>query len=125
MFGRKINPIILIVIALAIFGFGLTMFRNPGSLFMNLLISAGIIALFSVILYFFLLKPKGSNSRSYQKAVKQSKKKYGKKTNNMRKLKSNSLKSSKSPGRAKLKRKADHLRVIDGKKGKKKDRASF
>ena len=116
--------IMMSLIALAVLGLGYKLFTNPTGLLTSIVIG---IVVFSII--FFLFKRAGSSpdQRSYNKAVKQSKKYRhqkgtgipAKKTNVIHYLQAQTKQKPK-----KAKRKSDvHLTVIEGKKGKKKNRA--
>lgn len=110
------------IIGLAAIGLVSQLFTNTAQfltqIFMTLVFGAAIFA----VIYFLFFKKKApsTDTQKYKKAVKQSKAKYETKP------KSNSKQKSQSPRRKKkTSRSASHLRVIDGNKSNRKDRASF
>jgi glucan phosphoethanolaminetransferase (alkaline phosphatase superfamily) len=124
MSNRLFTPIVLTIIGLAILGIA----SNPAGLLKQLVIIAIIVLVFYLLYKMFThSNNKGSNGKaSYNRAARKSAKKYavGKQESNSSKKvapiqllnpKANTIK----------KRKQTHLTVIEGKKGKKKDRASF
>ncbi|MRG86563.1 SA1362 family protein [Salinibacillus xinjiangensis] len=127
MSTRKFSVVFYILIGLAVFGVFYQLLFNTAELFKYILMTVGFAALLFGIFYFFMKKRNASGfSNQYKKAVKQSKQKYGgsvqdKQTYNaaLRKQKKKKL-DYKRP-----RKKASHLRVIDGKKDKKKNRALF
>ncbi len=126
--SRKVNPLFYVLIALAIFGLVTIIITKPGELLTRLLMTAGIVAIFFVVFYIIRNKSGASGfSSKYKKAVKQSKKKYGSNVHHT----SQYARAARSPHkkkpdvRKKTRRNASHLRVIEGKKDKKKDRALY
>ncbi|WP_416827190.1 SA1362 family protein [Ectobacillus polymachus] len=127
MKGRSFPKVLFFcIVGLAVFQLVMTAVQNPADLLKQLLII--VIVLGAIyLLYRLITSTGGANSRaSYNRAVKQSKRKYTKRnvtplTKNKRDSKTNKTSSS----MFKKKRKSTHLTVIEGKKGKKKDRASF
>lgn len=106
------------IIIAALIGLGTWLYYNPASLFLQLFVTvliAGII--FLVIRAFMRRKNSYKENRSYAKAAKFSRKKY-----EQPKKSAHTNKSTKRPLR---KKSTAHLTVIEGKKGKKKDRAIF
>ncbi|OEH94474.1 SA1362 family protein [Bacillus solimangrovi] len=133
---RQINPIVSILIGLAAFGLLYKLFTNPMSLIMQLIITAGIVVLL-LFIFSSIMNRRYSNSdySAYRKAVKQSKNKYKtsptakdstsimpKKVQMKNKPKTTTNKSKTSASR---KRRDTNLTVIEGKKGKKRNRALF
>ncbi|MBM7701567.1 SA1362 family protein [Metabacillus iocasae] len=131
-----IKPLLYVLFGLGAFGFIYTLFTNPTSL----LRQAGYVFLFFILfylLYRFVLRPsqtKGQD-KDYLRAVKQSKRRLKGRGQSkvevspystMKKgtKQPNSKLSSKSTTPKKKKSNA-HLTVIEGKKGKKKNRAFF
>lgn len=109
------------IIGLALFGIVFQLTTNPfqffGSIVTTILVAAAIL----LIMYFLFVRPKrkGNQMSKYKQAVKQSKKKYGetdRRTEHKRSSAASTLKSRK---------KASHLRVIEGNKSKKNNRATF
>ncbi|MCX8001532.1 MAG: hypothetical protein N2661_03015 [Anoxybacillus mongoliensis] len=107
---RRPFPLITLLIVFAIFGFSYRLWNDPIQLLKQIFFIIFIVAVFYGIYKWVQRQRFG---QSYQRAVKQSKKKT-KPT------------SKKQPRPTALKKKhATHLTVIEGKKGKKKNRASF
>ncbi|WP_407268357.1 SA1362 family protein [Radiobacillus sp. PE A8.2] len=125
MFRNKLNPIILLLITLALVGLGTQLFTNTASLVTNLLIMVAVGALVYGIVYYFVIRKRTSNDiKKYKKAVKQSKMKY-KLEKPAQKSYANAAKKQsplfKKSGKSKAN--APHLRVIEGNKQKRKKRA--
>jgi hypothetical protein len=118
--NRRLSPIIWFVISLAVVGILYQLVTSPRQLFTHLLIGAAVIAVF----YFIFKRTSGGINGKYKKAVKQSQKRYG---SNHKPAKAASLFSGKKTKRTSPKRKVrdHHLTVIEGKKNKKKNRATF
>jgi hypothetical protein len=134
MNGRSFAALFFIII-IGLSGFGLIYYavNNPSGLIKNIL-TLGIVAGAFYLLYklFTSSSSSGKNRASYDRAAKQSKKKYAGQKQNITSLANNTLKKSpldtktkKGTFILKKKRKQTHLTVIEGKKGKKKNRASF
>lgn len=130
MNGRSFALVLFfLVIGLAIFQLVSFAVEDPGGLLKNLL-TIGIVAAAFYWLY-KLFTGQGKNGKnansSYNRAAKQSKRKYAKPnvTPLSKKLSLDAKNKKASVGLLKKKRKQSHLTVIEGKKGKKKDRASF
>ncbi len=111
------------LIVLAIFGFAFQLFTDP----LSILTMLATIALVGALIYFLVTRLTSSSSgrqqqRAFQKAAKRSKKRFQTKDTNVssKRSKIRSLASARSK-----KKDASHLTVIDGKKGRKKNRASF
>ncbi|SET61611.1 hypothetical protein SAMN05421676_10682 [Salinibacillus kushneri] len=126
---RKMNLFVYIIMALAVFGIFYQLLFDTAQLFKYILMTVGFAAILFGIFYFFM-KRRGLSgfSKQYRKAVKQSKRKYGNTSHNQRMYKATvrqQRNKSHQPGKPKATRSAAHLRVIDGKKDKKKNRASF
>jgi TM2 domain-containing membrane protein YozV len=130
--NRFSQPIVFFVIGLAIVGLGATLITDPLQILKMILFAAigiGVV----LFLYKWLIAPKmGRIDSAYQRAAKQSKKRYKEKNQPARqpRAKQSHLKVVKSKDqllRSKaLKRKKEHnFKVIEGKKGKKKNRALF
>lgn len=110
------------LIILAIIGFVSGILYNPAGV-LQMIAMAAIIG---AIIYFLVRRFSGSSPgkqqhRAFQKAAKRSKKRFQAKEANASGKKS----KIKSLASARKKKDASHLTVIDGKKGKKKNRASF
>ncbi|MCM3122368.1 MULTISPECIES: SA1362 family protein [Bacillaceae] len=110
------------LIVLAIFGFAFQLFTDP----VSILVTLATIALIGAAIYFLVTRLSGSSAgreqkRAFQKAAKRSKKRYQAKEANA----SSKRSKIKSLASARKKKDASHLTVIDGKKSRKKNRASF
>jgi len=130
LFNRVAKPLIYAIIGLAIIGFGYELFTDTTGLLTQLLITAVVAVLIVGAVYFLFSKRNGGNSdemKRYRHAVRQSKKKYGqtKSPKLSNKMKPSTL-TSKVTGKQKHNKKnAPQLRVIEGNKSKKKNRASL
>ncbi|MDC2863457.1 MULTISPECIES: SA1362 family protein [unclassified Bacillus (in: firmicutes)] len=134
MNGRSFMfALFVVIVGLAIFNLVSFTIEDPMGVVKNILIMLGVVGVF-YLLYKMLTSSSSSanNSKSsYKRAAKQSNRKYGKQ--NVTPLSNNLLKKNASDTKGKKgntsflkrKRKQSHLTVIEGKKGKKKDRASF
>ncbi|THE11288.1 hypothetical protein E1I69_15645 [Bacillus timonensis] len=132
---RKSNIVVMILLGLGALGFVYTLFTRPGSL----LVQAGMIFLFIGIIYllykFVISRRMGGKEHSaYLRAAKQSRKRF--KSGSQRKSQTLGMgnkkhttaatkRSTVSPIHKKRKTNPTHLTVIEGKKGKKKNRALF
>ncbi|RSD27408.1 SA1362 family protein [Mesobacillus subterraneus] len=110
------------LIVLAIFGFAYQLFTDP----LSILTMLAIIAVVGAVIYFLVTRLTGSSTgreqqRAFQKAAKRSKKRFQSKEANA----SSKRSKIRSLASARKKKDASHLTVIDGKKSKKKNRASF
>ncbi|MDL4841576.1 SA1362 family protein [Aquibacillus rhizosphaerae] len=127
MIRHKLSLLIYVLIGLAIFGFAFNLLTNTTSLLMNLFIMVAVGALiYGAVYYFFLRKRSSNDLKKYKKAVKQSKMKYksdrtGNKTHTQAVKKQKPLLNKRKQSNAR----ATHLRVIEGNKQKRKNRASF
>ncbi|MFG6148548.1 SA1362 family protein [Halobacillus sp. B23F22_1] len=127
-----VSPMIYTLIALAIFYVGVQLFTNTSGFLKSIVMMIGIAVLIYGAIYFFFIRQRvgsGGNSnemKKYKQAVKQSKQKY-KAPKPVKSTKTNpSTTKSTSLQKKKAKRKQpSHLRVIEGNKNNKKDRASF
>ncbi|MDQ0481697.1 SA1362 family protein [Guptibacillus hwajinpoensis] len=129
MSRRVVQPLIYMVIGLAILGFIWKLFTDPMGLFTQLLITAVIAALFIFLVRKFMTKRMGKQSTSYQKAAKQSSKMQKKKSAPRRNAPHLRVIPSKRlmPKKRSLQddKKQNPFTVIEGRKGKKKNRALF
>ncbi|MBA2873436.1 SA1362 family protein [Thermaerobacillus caldiproteolyticus] len=112
---RTIHPFAALILFLGAFGFVYVLWEHPATLFRRILfISFAIVAIYA--LYQLLYKRRMNKEHtSYLKAVHQSKKLH---PDHRRKTQLKAKRLSK-------KRTTTHLTVIEGKKGKKKNRALF
>ncbi|RLL48102.1 hypothetical protein D8M04_02165 [Oceanobacillus piezotolerans] len=126
MARNKLSLLFFVIIGFAIVGLFTQLFTNPGGFFKNILIMVGIGVVIAAIIYFVMTRSKTSTNdmKKYKKAVRQSKAKY--KADKPVSFKSATNKKQASPIKKKrTKRSTNHLRVIEGNKTKRKDRASF
>ncbi|AOM82661.1 SA1362 family protein [Salisediminibacterium beveridgei] len=131
------NPVIMVVMALALLGIGVQLITSPGAFFTSILITIGIATLL-ILLFRNVIMPRmmgAQNGSAYQKAVKQSKQVHApqqtvkkptsnpKNTTSFSKKKQEQKRSSNRP----TSRKSSNVKltVIEGKKNKKKSRALF
>ncbi|MDG4655583.1 SA1362 family protein [Ectobacillus antri] len=122
MSGRSFALILfLLVIGLAAYQMITSTMNDPAGMIQNVLTIGIVIGAF--FLLFKLFSSSGSARSSYNRAAKQSKRKYAKSFTAP--LKMQDAQKGKNGSVFKKKRKPSHLTVIEGKKGKKKDRASF
>ncbi|WP_305911445.1 SA1362 family protein [Guptibacillus hwajinpoensis] len=126
---RVVQPLIYMVIGLAALGFIWKLFTDPMGLFTQLLITAAIAALVIFLVRKFMTKRMGKQSTSYQKAAKQSSKMQKKKSAPRRNAPHLRVIPSKRlmPKKRSLQddKKQNPFTVIEGRKGKKKNRALF
>ncbi|WP_188453679.1 SA1362 family protein [Virgibacillus oceani] len=124
MARNKFSIFIYLIIGLAVIGLLSQVFTNTVNFITTILITLGIgLALFGVFYFVFLRKRESSSDmKKYKRAVKQSKSKYGHDPKQK-------FTQSKRPQQVQMKKKtnkrASHLRVIDGNKQKRKNRATF
>ncbi|MFC0297360.1 SA1362 family protein [Geobacillus jurassicus] len=115
---RAIHPLVGLMILLGTLGIVYTLFAHPTVLFRQLLFVALFLAAIYLFYRFVYQRRTDQERLSYLKAVRQSKKLHprsGRKQAKPAKLKRPLKKRTAIP----------HLTVIEGKKGKKKNRASF
>ncbi|QDP40579.1 SA1362 family protein [Radiobacillus deserti] len=125
MSRNKFTLFIYVIIGLAVFGFASQLVNNTASLVRGLLTTVVVGAILYGIVYVFFLRNRTSNElKKYKKAVRQSKAKY---TNDGKNTYAQAAKKSSNRliRRKNVKPKATHLRVIEGNKQKRKNRASF
>ncbi|GGM40151.1 hypothetical protein GCM10011351_27830 [Paraliobacillus quinghaiensis] len=124
---RKLSVWIYLIIGLAIFGLGSQLLTNTAAFLTNMLIMVGFTAIIFGAIYFFFFRKRTTNDlKKYRKAVKQSKKKY----KNQATLSTSRMQVNKNKPLLNKKKQTNkagtpNLRVIDGKKTRRKDRASF
>lgn len=122
---NKLPTLIYVILVLAGIGLISQLFGNTKNFLINVfsMIVIGL-AVFTAIYFIFFRKKSTSHSemKKYKNAVKQSKSKYKQRHVNDPKKKQPPLQTKQ---RKKLKKRASHLRVIDGKKHNEKDRASY
>ncbi|EEL49320.1 MULTISPECIES: SA1362 family protein [Bacillus cereus group] len=133
MNGRSFTfALVMLIIGLAIFGLVSSAITDPYGMVKNIAIMLLVVGVFYLLYKMFTSSSGSANSQnSYKRAAKQSNRKYGKQ--NVAPLSNSLLKRNASDDKGKKgntsvlkkKRKQSHLTVIEGKKNKKKDRASF
>ncbi|WP_242218823.1 SA1362 family protein [Bacillus cereus group sp. BfR-BA-01380] len=134
MNGRSFMfALFVVIVGLAIFNLVSFTIEDPMGVVKNIVIMLIVVGVFYLLYKMLTSSSSSANSSqsSYKRAAKQSNRKYGKQ--NVTPLSNNLLKKSASDTKGKKgntsflkrKRKQSHLTVIEGKKGKKKDRASF
>ncbi|WP_309475263.1 SA1362 family protein [Bacillus sp. 03113] len=114
------------LIALGIFGIVSTFISDPAGFLKSLavIIVVGVI-LFLIFRRFYQPNPERKEQRAFVKAAKRSKKRYQHREPGISQKSNSSSISSIKKRKPKKKQSSTHLTVIDGKKGKKKNRASF
>jgi predicted lipid-binding transport protein (Tim44 family) len=117
LFGRRINLLVTLVIGLGIFGFMFSLITDPMGLLKQALIIGLVIGVIFLLYKKFLVKRRGKDFSLYQKAAKQSARRY--KQHQVR----NTKKKKIDPLIKKPKKREHNLTVIEGKKGKKDNRA--
>ncbi|EIJ78833.1 hypothetical protein PB1_14784 [Bacillus methanolicus PB1] len=127
MKNRTANLVVTGLIILASIGIIESMLANPAGFLQRIaviILIGGIV--FFLVRRFYLSTPEKQEQRAFVKAAKRSKKRFTQKNGKQTNRRSNvgSLSSFKKQSRNK-KKSAVHLTVIEGKKGKKKNRASF
>ncbi|MCD7033189.1 hypothetical protein LRR81_03030 [Metabacillus sp. GX 13764] len=125
---RKFNPFFLIISALGLYGLIDMLVHRPAVLFQQLAVIVVIGAVVYLLFRYFMKKQAGSEYSSYQKALKRSKRRGSEKQGAAPRNNISPIRRASSPvsGRKKKqKQKQSHLTVIEGKKGKKKNRALF
>ncbi|WP_377888543.1 SA1362 family protein [Alkalihalobacillus sp. R86527] len=129
MSRRVVQPLIYTIIGLAAIGFIWKLFSDPTGLLKQLLITAAIGVIVIMIIRKFMAKKMGKPNSAYQKAAKQSsklQKKRGvsrKSAPHLRVIPSKRLIPKKRP--LNDDKKPNPFTVIEGRKGKKKNRALF
>ncbi|WP_181350082.1 SA1362 family protein [Thalassobacillus sp. CUG 92003] len=128
MTRSRLTPVIYILMALAVFGVGVQLFRDTMGFLTSILIMVGVAALLYGAIYYFFLRPRmgGSSAemKKYKQAVKQSKMRYSGKSTSQAATAREPIKTAPAPKKKKKRSSAPHLRVIEGHKNKDKDRAS-
>ncbi|MCQ6266181.1 hypothetical protein M1K46_10945 [Fictibacillus sp. WQ 8-8] len=113
---KSFHPVIWVIIVLAVIGLGSQLFFSPQKLITNLLMIGLVVAL----VYFIFQRFRPGENGKYKKAVKQSKRKYNQSAPPIKKSS-----AANKPAPFKKRKKEHNLTVIEGKKNKKKNRASF
>ena len=119
----KFPIIIYLIIGFAVVGLISQLFGNTVNFLSNIVMMVVFGAAIFGLIYFFVLRKRGPSNnnemKKYKQAVKQSKTKY--------KQPKQPTTSTKGviPQKKRRNKRASHLRVIEGNKEKRKDRASF
>ncbi|MGM9927352.1 MAG: SA1362 family protein [Bacillus sp. (in: firmicutes)] len=123
--NRPVSIIALGVVVLAALGFGSRLLSDPTGVFTTILI---FVAVAGILIFIFkkFSAPSDPSQKKYKRAVKQSKLKQQQK-NTAQSNKTNVVNYSKAKSKSKrpfkTRKSNTHLTVIEGKKGKKKNRA--
>ncbi|KGP72937.1 SA1362 family protein [Pontibacillus yanchengensis] len=134
MFRNIAKPLTYAIITLAIIGMGFKLITDTQSFLTQIIMTAGVAALVIGVVYFIFSRRNGGQSdemKRYRKAVRQSKQKYGNTNSSSSsiasKMKPSTIKNKVTPKTKTSKSRKDgpQLRVIEGSKNKKKDRASL
>ncbi|WP_042145894.1 SA1362 family protein [Paucisalibacillus sp. EB02] len=114
--------IIIGIVVLAAFGLIMELFTNATGFLTNILVAAVFALLIFGFFYYFLLGGRNlsSDAKKYKQAVRQSNSKY----TQSRSTPTVKNKYQVDPIKKRLKKRPNHLRVIDGNKSKRKKRAS-
>ncbi|MBB5173089.1 SA1362 family protein [Texcoconibacillus texcoconensis] len=131
MFRHSIHPMILIIFALAIIGLGYRLFTEPGRFLLSLLTTVAIAGVIIWVFKRFVIpKMSGGYQTQYQPVTSRPPRShYGKKASKTNKAafwKKDKKNQQKRTTRPLVKKQSDvQLKVIEGKKNKKKNRALF
>ncbi len=126
---NKAAVLVYLIIGLAIIGLFSQLFGNTKNFFINILVMIGVAVIIFAVFYYVIFRRRGTSDemKKYKQAVKQSKQKYKSDTSSKQtaeKPKKNPIPKNPAVNR-KGKKRATHLRVIEGNKSKGKDRATF
>ncbi|MFZ3577899.1 SA1362 family protein [Virgibacillus sp. DJP39] len=123
MLRNKFSVFIYAVLGLATIGLLTQLFTNTVNFLTSIMIMLGIgLAIFALVYVFFFKRRSTSNDmKKYKNAVRQSKSKYT--PNNT--VSDSATKKQSLLIKRKPSKRASHLRVIDGNKHKRKNRATF
>lgn len=123
---RVMNGIVLAIILLGAIGLITTLVTNPMWLLKQIAIYAAIAGVIYLIYRLFFKKKMGTEYSSYAKAAKRSKRRFNERNNRVSTIRNISqAKKVTKTSAIKKKKQPSHLTVIEGKKGKKKNRAFF
>lgn len=127
MFRNKFSAFLYVILGLAVIGLLTQLFTNTVNFLTNIMIMLGIgLAVFAVVYVFFFRKRASSNDmKKYKSAVKQSKSKYAPKNFSAVSGNPKIKQSASAQMKKRSNKRATHLRVIDGNKHKRKNRATF
>lgn len=126
---RSFTPVFVIIITFAAFGLIYTIVKQPFELIQRIFFILLFVGVFYGIYKLYTRNSQGGNAQAaYMKAVKHSKKRFNGRSHDKKVMNKNNKKVSPfKKQRVNLEKKKSelHLTVIEGKKGKKKNRASF
>lgn len=126
---RSLKPVFVTIITLGAFGFVYTIVEQPLELLQRVFFILLFIGIFYAVYKLFIVKRRsgGKEHLSYMKAVKQSKKRSSRYQDKKTPVKGTKKVTPLTRHRINLEKKKNEvqLTVIDGKKGKKKNRASL
>lgn len=117
----SIHPLVGIALFFGVFGLIYTIFEEPTALFRSAMFILLVITVIYIFYHFVYKRRINKDHLAYLKAVRQSKKLH---PQAVRKQKTKSM-APKTKRLPKKRTATTHLTVIEGKKGKKKNRASF
>lgn len=125
----KTAILVYLIVGLAVIGLFSQLFGNTKNFLLNIFVMIGVAVIIFGVFYYFISRKRGTSdeTKKYKQAVKQSKQKY-QQNPSPRKAEDNprGKKTTKSTAiNRKGKKRATHLRVIEGNKSKGKDRATF
>lgn len=122
----KTSIFLYVIIGLAVIGLFSQLFTNTTNFMKSIFIMIGVGLVMYAVVYFLFIRnrPGSSEMAKYKKAVKQSKSKYKQNKPMTQRLMQNKNKTT-TPVRRRLNRRAPHLRVIEGNKSKRNNRANF
>lgn len=121
---RRFSWIAYVIIGLSLLGIISQLITNPISLFTNIIFVIGLSLIVFAIFYFLFFRNRYHTSdemKKYKRAVKQSKEKY--QTNN--RFPTTKKQSTRVSQERRKRNRPTHLRVIHGKKSKKRNRANY
>lgn len=123
MVRNILTKVAYVIIGLAVIGLITQLTTNTASFLISVLMTLIIaVVIFAVVYNIFIKKNNNSNEmRKYRRAVKKSKLKYKQHIPIQKK----SQKISNPTKQSKSRKRASHLRVIEGNKSKRKNRANF
>ncbi|WP_163969976.1 SA1362 family protein [Oceanobacillus halotolerans] len=124
MARSKLSILVYVIIGLAAIGLFSQLINNTANFMMNIAIMIGFGVLISAVIYFIFIRNRRNTSdmKKYKQAVKQSKLKYKQHKNENP---ASAKRQQTMPIKKRLNKRASHLRVIDGNKSKRKNRATF
>jgi hypothetical protein len=124
LYRRTIHPLVGLILFLGAFGLMYTLFEQPAALFRRIIFIGLLIAAIYALYQWGYKRRMNKERAAYLKAVSQSKKLHVARD---RKWTAKAISKSKKGAHQRLpkKRTTPHLTVIEGKKGKKKNRALF